>query len=851
MRLRVLILVLGVSLVHARAVRAQVPSFDHVFVIVMENQEYDSIVGSASAPYINSLVQQYGLATNFFGVTHPSLPDYMALTSGDTYFVDDCVGCQTAAVNIADRLEAAGRTWTAYMEDMPAACTATDSGLYAAKHNPFVHYSDIVTNGARCASHVVPFSRFSSDLANGPLANYIWITPNLCNDMHDCSIATGDAWLSRVVPGILQSPAFTANSVLFLTWDEGVTNAGGGGHVPLVVVSPQTPAGLRVNTSSNHYSLLRTIEDAWGLAPLGQSAGATALSQFFTQPNTPPTDQIIYASDVTTLAGQWRKVSDPTAAAGVKLSTPDNAAATVDAPLANPANYFDATFQAAPATRYRVWMRMHATADSKFNDSVFVQFSDSVDASGRPIYRIATTGGYVVNLWTCATCQSFGWGWQRNAYWLSDSGDVWFPTGGTHTIRVQVREDGVEIDQIVISPVRYVDAAPGAVTNDTTIVPKGGAPPPPVGLPAPWLDQDVGSPALRGSATYASGTFTVKGAGADIWGPTDEFHFVDQSVSGDVQIVARVTSLQNTSPYAKAGLMLRGSTTASSAHVILDVRPTGDVEFMTRSADGAQTTYLAGSAQAAPAWLKLTRAGATVTGFVSSDGVTWRVVGSTSSALPANVLVGLVVNSHNAGALTQATFDSVTVGAAAPPPQIPAPWVDQDVGSPALRGSASYASGTFTIKGGGADIWGAADEFHFVDQPVSGDVQILARVAAVQNTSPYAKAGVMLRNSAAAGSAHVILDVRPTGDVEFMTRTADGAQTTYLAGAVQAAPAWLKLTRTGSVVTGYVSADGVTWRVVGSTTSGIAASALVGLVVNSHNTGALNTATFDNVGVQP
>ena len=143
----------------------------------------------------------------------------MALTGGQTFFTDDCVGCLADAPNIADRLEAAGRTWTAYMEDMPSACLATDSGLYVAKHNPFVHYRDIVSDSARCSSHVVPFSRFSADLSSGNLAHFVWITPNLCNDMHDCSIATGDAWLSTRVPRILQSPAFR-NSVLFLTWDE-------------------------------------------------------------------------------------------------------------------------------------------------------------------------------------------------------------------------------------------------------------------------------------------------------------------------------------------------------------------------------------------------------------------------------------------------------------------------------------------------------------------------------------------------------------------------------------------------------------------------------------------------------
>src|SRR5206468_2526585 len=207
------------------------------------------------------------------------------------------------------------------------------------RHNPFVHYSDIVGNPARCGNSVVPFSWFSSDLVANRLPSFVWITANLCNDMHDCSIATGDSWLASLVPQILQSPSF-ANSVLFLPWDEGTSAAGGGGQVPLIVVSPVTPAGLQSSAPATHYSLLRTIEDAWGLAPLGNSASATALSQFFRQPSPPTSEQVFYASDVTTMTGAWQKLLDPTAAAGVKLSTPDSGAATLAAPQAAPASYF-------------------------------------------------------------------------------------------------------------------------------------------------------------------------------------------------------------------------------------------------------------------------------------------------------------------------------------------------------------------------------------------------------------------------------------------------------------------------------------------------------------------------------
>jgi PLD-like domain len=184
---------------------------------------------------------------------------------------------------------------------------------------------------------------------------------------------------------------------------------------------------------------------------------------------------VIYASDVTpaNIHGTWSQVADATAAAGIKLTNPDAGAAVVDPAFPAPTNYFDASFQAAGGTRYRVWLRLRAIGNSKFNDSVFVQFSDSTDSGGNAIYRTGTTGALLVNLATDSTGSSLqGWGWQRNAYWLSDTGDVWFQNSGSHTIRVQVREDGAEIDQIVISPLIYATNPPGPVSNDNTIVAK-------------------------------------------------------------------------------------------------------------------------------------------------------------------------------------------------------------------------------------------------------------------------------------------------------------------------------------------------------------------------------------------
>jgi acid phosphatase len=166
------------------------------------------------------------------------------------------------------------------MESMPAACGTTDTSLYVQKHNPFVHYDDIVKDRTRCANHVVPFTQFDTDLRAGTLPSYVWISPNMCNDMHNCSVATGDTWLSRVVPKIINSPVF-AHSVIFILWDEGTTTIGGGGRIPALVISPWTPAGFRWAGAADHYDLLRTIEDAWGLPPLGQTASATAMKEFF------------------------------------------------------------------------------------------------------------------------------------------------------------------------------------------------------------------------------------------------------------------------------------------------------------------------------------------------------------------------------------------------------------------------------------------------------------------------------------------------------------------------------------------------------------------------------------------
>lgn len=267
-----------------------VPSFSHVFVIVMENHEYGSIIGSSAAPYINSLASTYALATNYYGASHPSLPNYLALTAGSTFGIaSDCTTCFVGATNIADQVEASGRSWKAYMEDMPSPCfTGASAGNYAMKHNPFMYYNDIRTNAARCAGHVVPFSQFGADMSSGQVPNLVWITPNMCNDMHDCAVSTGDGWLRSVVPTITASAAFRNGGALFITWDEGSSSAGccsdsWGGRVATLVISPRVISGFRSSVAENHYGLLRTIEDGFHLAHLGAAgwSSSTPLREYF------------------------------------------------------------------------------------------------------------------------------------------------------------------------------------------------------------------------------------------------------------------------------------------------------------------------------------------------------------------------------------------------------------------------------------------------------------------------------------------------------------------------------------------------------------------------------------------
>jgi hypothetical protein len=246
-----------------------VPAFSHVVVIVFENKERPSVLGSPSAPTFNRLAQEYATLGRYYGVAHPSLPNYLALVSGSTHGIaSNCTSCVVAGRSLAWTLAAAHRTWRTYAEGLPRpGYTGASAGTYAKKHNPFLYFREVVTRPAWRA-RVVALTALREDVRRDRMPDFALVVPDLCHSMHDCSVATGDRWLSSLVSPLLQ----LADTAVFVVFDEGTTSAHGGGHVPALAAGTAVRPGSRYDRVTSHCGLLRTIEDAWGLPRLGCSA---------------------------------------------------------------------------------------------------------------------------------------------------------------------------------------------------------------------------------------------------------------------------------------------------------------------------------------------------------------------------------------------------------------------------------------------------------------------------------------------------------------------------------------------------------------------------------------------------
>ncbi|HEV3231843.1 MAG TPA: alkaline phosphatase family protein [Candidatus Dormibacteraeota bacterium] len=236
-----------------------------VFLIVMENKTAAAALDPGAAPYTAALARRYGSATAYHAVSHPSLPNYLALTSGSTWGIADDGYHRLPAGGIGAQLSAAGIPWRAYLEGMSHGCFGAGT-RYAVKHNPFAYY------GGACPPNVVSLDPLAADLRAGT-PRFLYIKPDLCHDTHDCPVASGDAWLRQWVGAILASPAWRAGGTLFLTWDEGT---GSNNRVAALVIRPDV-AGRTSARAYDHYSLLATIEDLLGVPRLGQAARANPM----------------------------------------------------------------------------------------------------------------------------------------------------------------------------------------------------------------------------------------------------------------------------------------------------------------------------------------------------------------------------------------------------------------------------------------------------------------------------------------------------------------------------------------------------------------------------------------------
>jgi hypothetical protein len=260
---------------------SRVPEFEHIVIVVFENKEYGTVIGNPAMPYFNILAAAYTLLDQHYAVTHPSLPNYIAMISGDTQGITvNCEDCYIDAPSLPDLIEASGRTWKTYQESMPEPCFMGSTVLYVQKHNPFIYFNPIRLDPLRCAASVVPLGQLDTDLAAGALPDFIFITPNLCHDAHDCPLSQADAWLDSLMDKLV--PVLEAGGdqyLIALTWDEGQGNHGccglpepAGGRVATVLVSPLAKNGFKDDTQYTHYSLLKTIAEAWHLPYLGRAA---------------------------------------------------------------------------------------------------------------------------------------------------------------------------------------------------------------------------------------------------------------------------------------------------------------------------------------------------------------------------------------------------------------------------------------------------------------------------------------------------------------------------------------------------------------------------------------------------
>jgi acid phosphatase len=260
-----------------------VPSTNHVFVVIEENHGYSSVTGNSSMPYLNSLANKYGLATQYYANTHPSIGNYFMLTTGQVITNKDSFCSTITSDNIVRHLLTAGKTFKSYAESLPqAGYTGCGKYPYVKRHNPLAYFSDVANSSEKYK--LVPFSQFSGDLANHSLPEYSFIVPNLLHDAHDGSLAVADSWLKTHIAPLIASSTFQKDGILIIVFDESLDAdvQHGGGRVVSVVIGPKVKRGYRSTLFYQHQNTLKTLMKALGVSSFpGAAGGAASMSDFF------------------------------------------------------------------------------------------------------------------------------------------------------------------------------------------------------------------------------------------------------------------------------------------------------------------------------------------------------------------------------------------------------------------------------------------------------------------------------------------------------------------------------------------------------------------------------------------
>jgi regulation of enolase protein 1 (concanavalin A-like superfamily) len=366
-----------------------------------------------------------------------------------------------------------------------------------------------------------------------------------------------------------------------------------------------------------------------------------------------------------------------------------------------------------------------------------------------------------------------------------------------------------------------------------------------VDLPSGWVGGDIGAVGAAGTVTDAdaNGAITIDASGADIWGTADEFTFASRPLTGDGDIVARVDSIQAVQRWTKAGVMIRDGRDPSAPHAFMLVSGSKGLAFQRRLVFGGASVSTDGIAGAAPYWVKLSRRGDRFEAYAAPDGGAWTLIGTDTIVMHDTVQVGVALTAHLDGAIARATFSAISIVS------VPK-WASQDIGAVPIAGSFVNGSTTMQLTGSGADIWGTADAFRFAWVPMTGDVEVVARVRSVDYASAWSKAGVMIRQSLSPGAAHAFMLVSAGKGYAFQRRDVQNQGSVNTTGGAGTAPEWVRLVRRGDTFTAYISGDGNSWTFVGTDTIPMEQQVYAGLAVTSHTVTAASRGVFESVTVR-